>query len=352
MMLEPMSAVLVAARLAQFAAVTVLFGAALFRLLAARSFRTCGEIHEVMDAWLQRLLLGAAMISFVSSVAWLLVQSALMSEGWEGAVSGEVLSTVLLQTEFGQLWIGRLALSSAVLILAVVSSMRRGHNAGSALMTGLSALLVVSLAGTGHAVMGIGTARDVDVTGQAVHLVAASVWLGGLLPLGFLLRKVQTETDPAWLAAAQSALSRFSQVGLVAVAALLLTGLTASWSLVGSIGALVDTDYGRVLLAKLAFVLAMIGLAATNRFWLMPRIEADSPSRRNAMLRLSRNVALEQALGLAVLVAVSLLGTLPPGHDSEAAAHAEGKPDLAAPAYARAKILPVVAVDVAQRAPA
>lgn len=337
MMPDAMTAALVAARVAQFAAVAVLFGAGLFRLVAAGCFRTSSEASQGLDAWLRPLFLYAALLALASCLAWLSVEAALMSESWAGAVSGEVLSTVLLQTQFGHVWTARLGLAGAVLVLAAVSFRRRGRKAGATAITVLSALLVVSLAGTGHAVMATGAARDLDVANLAVHLLAASAWLGGLLPLSFLLRKVKSESDPAWLAAAQAALSRFSQLGLVAVSALVLTGVVTSWSLLDSVAALVATEYGRVLLAKLALVLAMIGLAAANRFRLMPRLalagQAGPARRLNPIAQLSRNVALEQALGLFVLVAVSLLGTLPPDHATASINESQG---MSAPTIAAA----------------
>jgi len=59
-------------------------------------------------------------------------------------------------------------------------------------------------------------------------------------------------------------------MGYVAVATLIGTGLVNSWYLVRNVTALLTTQYGQLLLAKLALFAGMLSLAAINRFWLVP----------------------------------------------------------------------------------
>jgi putative copper resistance protein D len=70
-----------------------------------------------------------------------------------------------------------------------------------------------------------------------------------------------------------------------------------------------------VLLVKVTLVLIMLGLAATNRWVLWPKINAERRAGEGggAMAALHRSVAVELAAGGFVLLAVSLLGILPPG---------------------------------------
>jgi copper resistance protein D len=97
-------------------------------------------------------------------------------------------------------------------------------------------------------------------------------------------------------------------MGYVAVALIALTGAINTSLLVGSLGAMFDTPYGRLLAIKILFFLAMVVVALINRFRLAPRISHDSGTVR----ALGRTVALEQSLGLALLAVVSVLGTWPP----------------------------------------
>jgi putative copper resistance protein D len=64
-------------------------------------------------------------------------------------------------------------------------------------------------------------------------------------------------------------------------------------------------------MVKIALFLAMVGLALVNRFRLVPRLSAATVSIV-PLRALYRSVIAEQALGLAILAVVALLGTWPP----------------------------------------
>lgn len=324
-MIDSMTLAMLAVRLIHFVAVMVLLGGASFRVYACKDIDGTAKVHEIFDQWLWRVFLYAAAVSLLSSVAWLLVQSAIMGGSSARAINSETLSTVLFQTEFGRLWVGRLVLAGLLTIIIMVHDARRSPITGSLTVASLSLLLVASLAGTGHTALANGMGRTVSVTVQAVHLIAAAVWLGGLLPLGYLLQKARRESDSAWLLAAQSALPRYSQAGLVAVTLLVFTGLLISWSLVQGIGALVQTTYGQLLLAKIGLFLFMVGFALVNRLSLMPKVMAGKSQMARhhpPLIMLGRIVAFEQALGVVILALVSVIGTLPPGEDTSQLAYA------------------------------
>ena len=109
-------------------------------------------------------------------------------------------------------------------------------------------------------------------------------------------------------------LQRFSGIGTIAVAALVVSGLVNSWFEVDSIEGLVITPYGRWLLLKIGLFLAMAGLAIANRFWLVPRLAELPAISEPSLARIRQHIALEQTLGFFVLGAVALLGTLEPAH--------------------------------------
>ena len=62
-------------------------------------------------------------------------------------------------------------------------------------------------------------------------------------------------------------------LAIASVAALLGTGIVNAWILVGSLHALLVTEYGRLLMLKLAVFAIMLAFAAVNRFWLTPRLD-------------------------------------------------------------------------------
>lgn len=100
-----------------------------------------------------------------------------------------------------------------------------------------------------------GVAMPVDV----VHLLAAAVWLGGLVTLLAALRR-----GPA---VDRTAVRRFSRLAFGSVVVLAVTGVYQSWRQVGSWDALVSTAYGRLLLVKIALVLVLLVAAWFSRRW-------------------------------------------------------------------------------------
>ena len=125
--------------------------------------------------------------------------------------------------------------------------------------------VALATASTGHAVAGSWPALAIGVT--AVHVVAMSVWLGGLVAmLLVVLRPFDEDEDFA------GAMRRFSRVAFVAVAALVVTGILQSVRELGSPTALVDTVYGRLLMAKLTFFLVVLAAAGVSRVWVQQRL--------------------------------------------------------------------------------
>jgi putative copper resistance protein D len=186
---------------------------------------------------------------------------------------------------------------------------QRRRHAGAATLAAL--LLLISLGWVGHAADGEGATRTAHEINQMVHLTAAGIWLGGLVPLGLLLRRAVRPGGDAYIPLARSALPHFSQIGYAAVALVALTGTVNSVLLVGSCHALVTTPYGRLLSVKITLFAAMVGLALVNRFRLMPRLR-DAASAVMPLRALFHSVVVEQALGLVILGVVAVLGTWPP----------------------------------------
>src|SRR5262249_20339358 len=127
-------------------------------------------------------------------------------------------------------------------------------------------------------------------------------WIGGLFCLG-LLRVGDAD-------AVRHALPRFSRIGYWAVALLVISGVVNALVLVPTPDRLVDTDYGRVLLIKIALALVMVVIALVNRLVFTPKIATKA---QPADIRsLWRSVLVEQGVGLLVLAVVARLGTIHP----------------------------------------
>jgi putative copper resistance protein D len=302
---------LVVARLLHYAAVTSLAGVSFFPLYAYADAEPI-----VLLRWRLGVLLAAAIAALLSGVLWFVFAVANMSGALADVGDREVLWTVLNETTFGRVWTARMLL--AVIVLGVISK-RFASTAGPQpdwIMPFLTGALLASLAGVGHSQIEEGVAGVIHVTSDAAHLLAAGAWLGGLLPLGFILVHYGREIETARTTDLDEILLRFSGMGYVAVATLMGSGLLNGWFLIGNVAGLFATPYGQLLSVKLVLFAGMLALAVSNRFWIVPsltRARTDDPNGSTAWTaRLRKHVLGEQFLGFMVLVIVSVLGTMRP----------------------------------------
>ena len=206
---------LVVARLLHYAAVTTLAGVAFFPLYAY-AFAEPKELSHRRHA----VLLAAAVGAVVSGLLWFVFAVANMSGTLADVVDNEVLWTVLSETTFGGVWMARMLLAVVVAGVTIIRPLWMGI-AGRDLVTAfLAAVLLASLAGTGHAQIEEGWVNVIHVGSDAAHLLAAGAWLGGLVPLGFILLDYSArEGEP--IVDVDRILLRFSSMGYFAVATLI-----------------------------------------------------------------------------------------------------------------------------------
>lgn len=162
---------------------------------------------------------------------------------------------------------------------------------------------IIALAGfglTGHAATA--SPRWLMAPVVVLHALTAAFWIGALWPLARTLRHCRTQTSIF-------VIRRFSRLAVAAVALLVLAGVMIAVVQLGSVPALWQTAYGVILLAKLAAVLALLGLAALNKWHLTPAVmRTGGPASR----RLLRSIRAEMLLAAAVLAATAALGTVAP----------------------------------------
>jgi len=295
---------LIATRAIHFAATSIAAGTLVFRtVVAGPVLPSEGAVADAFRAQTRCVVWIGLLVAAISGAIWLLLQAASMSELSPGDTSA--LSTILQETQFGQ--VAEIRFATAILLAVCLALDRFAGANWAASATALG--LVASLAWAGHAGATAGQVGDLHVAADALHLCAAAAWIGGLLALVLFFATARQIRGPGWTNLVRKATERFSMLGIASVAILSATGVVNAWVLIGSSHALIGTEYGRLLLLKLAFFVAMLALAATNRFWLTPRLDLSSDG---ALRWLTRNSAIEFALGLAVVAIVGMLGTLHP----------------------------------------
>jgi putative copper resistance protein D len=262
-----------------------------------------------------RLMAGLALVvTVISGLAWLVwVASGIVGEPVAEPFSDGSLWQVIVVTRFGNIATLRLAVALLLGLSIVWSDTRRSST--RALSLAAAAVLVGLIAWTGHAGATPGAAGLLPLSADILHLVAAAAWLGGLPALASLLAFASHNAQVARLAIAT--IRRFSILGLISVAVLIVTGVLNCWQLLGGLRDLWTSEYGRLLALKVALFAAMLMLAAINRQRLTPRLPESG-----AVSALYRNSLIEFALGLGVLLLVAALGTMNPSahmHMSSAA---------------------------------
>jgi copper transport protein len=144
------------------------------------------------------------------------------------------------------------------------------------------------------------------------HIVAASVWVGGLAFFGTVYLPLVHRVAPDVV---RPAALRFSRLALVAVLVLIATGLTQAYFFLGAPSALLGPVYGRVLLVKLIILAPLLALAAANRWGIVPRLAGAARAWRPLLLV----VRLETALALTVVLAAAAVAISQPATGPESA---------------------------------
>jgi copper transport protein len=159
---------------------------------------------------------------------------------------GRIAAVRLVLLVLGLRLVGRLARDGAAAARSV-----RWRVSASIVGLGLLDTLVL----LGHAQ----SSGLVASTARLVHVAGISVWVGGLVMLVAVVLPRRRSVELAVV------LPRFSFLATVAVGALTVGGVVLAVDLVGSVGSLTSTGYGRILLLKVAVVLGVLAVAARSR---------------------------------------------------------------------------------------
>ncbi len=277
-----------------FAVTRALHFASLMTVFGAGALQIQTRDIAVGHAGMERVLRWASIVALATTIVWL----AFVAIEMTGEAPGlRLLWSVVTASGYGHVFAARFMLLTLLCAIALRPRLRLARTifAGAAL---------AALGLTSHAAAaGDADYRWLRAAGDALHLLTAGFWLGGLVAL--TPEVLARPMDKPRIAAL---LRRFSRYGMISVAILLATG-----TLNGI--AILDTsmhwagNYVGWLAFKIVLAGLMVALALTNRFSILPGLEAGEAQ---AAETIPLTVAAELSFALAIVLIVGFLGLMPP----------------------------------------
>jgi putative copper resistance protein D len=322
---------LVIVRDIHFASSVIVAGVVFFDLLIASPLLRPGSRFPKAESSFRetagRILWISLALSIASALTWLcLLSMRIAGKGFDDVIADGTIWTVLSQTQFGFTWEVRLLFG--VLLGACLLLLRKASKGSTATWLLVAASLLAgaylgALAFAGHGEEGLGLGQDIHLAADFLHLNAAGLWLGALVPLALLLAALRRFAEGGWLSAAAAAAGRFSTLGILAVGILLVSGTINAAFLLGGMHSLIDTAYGRLLLLKVVLFAAMVSLAGINRQSLLPRLSGTVGTGQGAraVQQLVRSALAEITIGIVIVLIVGVLGIMAPGNELAAHLH-------------------------------
>ena len=256
------------ARFGVFASLALLIGAAAFLVLVWPAGReSVGAARLVWAGWI------GAVVTTVVGIALDGAYAAALPLG--DALKPSVISDVL-DTRFGRVWLLRLVLLVIAIPFIRLLVNRRPvveyplpkwwKPAAAAVAVGL--LLTPGL--SGHA--GTGDLVPLAIIADVAHVGGVSLWLGGLVVLlAVVLRRKHLDE-------LRTVVPAYSRLALGAICVIVVSGAFQAWRQLGSLSNLRDTDYGKLLAAKLLAFGVLIITAAFSREIVNRRFRSPRPT--------------------------------------------------------------------------
>ncbi len=313
-------------------------------------------IFQQMQQRFDRRFSGMVLVLILLANIGVLVGQALMLTNgqWGQAFAPSLLISLVAHGQFGAFWIMRqIVILLALLLIGITWVIKLPMRWITASMSwgnfvlGLALLIALTL--SGHAVATSSNIRVYAVLGDFLHLVAAALWVGGMMYIAVVyLPLLKGKSWQQQAASLLATLPCYSPLAITGVVLMALSGPLNAATRLLSWDQFLSTAYGRTLLIKIVLVGAMLVTSAIHVLLLRPRLakalrtyqkasevvessEREEPADTQVKeleegiaqqtRRLSTILRWEPALGVAVLLCTGLLavfsGTLLPVETSQ-----------------------------------
>lgn len=288
-------------RWVNFLALMLMVGAVAFRFgVAERANLRDDAFMLVLDDATRRLAVTAGQLALTSSALRLWLQSGSLN-GEQAMWSSALLKTMILKTGWGKAWLAQTLASAGFLVSALIKTDDRRESWYPA--TAFALIAAAAPAFSGHAAA-VQQMAIVPVLDDAVHVIAASAWLGTLF-------YVLAVALPAAVRSGHGAertvkfVHTFSPLALVMATIALLTGAMNAFVQIKAFSDLWTTSYGKILALKIGLVIITLSMGAYNWRVAKPRLGTNEAA---AHIRKSATAEIVVAVVIVAITAI-LVGT-------------------------------------------
>jgi putative copper export protein len=253
-----------------------------------------GVLAPRPDPWLGRLASLSALVWLMTLLAQsVLTVSEVLALPLNQSGDFDIVISLLTQTTLGRVILAQFVLIALVAVLAWVVLDR---------VTGTIIFLVTAVAAflpgfVGHS--GLADGHESVTISLGIHIIAAGTWVGGLIATVAYVRRAAPDSARV--------LRRFSAVALLCVVLIAETGILNAALRLDGPAALLTSQYGSIILAKVAVLTVLIGFGLRHRNAMSRTVSADGST-------LGRFVRWEIGwMGVVLGLSIALSRTAPPG---------------------------------------
>ena len=230
-----------------------------------------------------------AFVALIANAVWFLASTGAMAEeGVHGALDPDMLGFMWDSSIGDGTLLRTIGVMIAILVLISpfkLKSVVLNHYLKQSILVSSLFLLAYTFTFIGH-VSELGVLEKVLLM---LHVLVMAWWFGALFPLKQACQEQNYEK-------LYTLMDKFGRQAHTAVSLLLVAGLWLAFQLVGSLAALISSNYGQTLLLKLALVTSILGIAAKHKLKFVPQLKNNDG--REA---LSKSISLEMVVAFAIL---------------------------------------------------
>jgi len=273
---------------------------------STRQTRFGDQIGLIQDSFKTRFskIIGFGVIAvFASNFIMLAVQT------WRL----EVAPFDVIQTTFGTTWLTRMILT--IIMIGIWFWIERKNKMSIKAQIPMLVVALILISTTTMMGHGASTEMAPPIILDYVHNLLASIWIGGVVFLGFVILPAITKLDyDVRDKITATIIPRFSGIIIIALGILIITGPTLLWFLDSNVNSLTESTYGKLIIAKIVIASMMICFGGFYQIRLVSQAKTNLKSS-GVYKKLQKPLKFEAGLGIALLAVVALLvnSSLPAG---------------------------------------